>query len=425
MNEFFLHHLWMMKIFHGCHLLTTSGEPLEIIKTGVHNTDSGPDFFNAKIKIGDTVWAGNVEIHLKSSDWNSHHHEKDDAYSNVILHVVFEHDTDVHRNNGTLIPTLELEAIIDERLWENYLDLLKSKKWIPCEQRIREVDDFTINNWLDRLLAERLERKTESVFRSLHQNNNNWEETFYHHLSRSFGSKINAEPFELLARSIPLKIMSRHKKQIVQLEALLFGQAGMLAPGGQDEYMEGLSKEYLFLKNKYKLNPIEVSQWKFLRLRPVNFPTIRIAQFAQLVYRSTHLFSKILECDDLLLMESFFQADVSGYWQSHYIPGRISKKREKKIGKDMVHSVIINTMVPFLFAYGKKSGNEMYRERALQILESIPAEQNSIVAGWERLGVKAGTAYQSQALIQLRNEYCTEKKCLTCSVGNKIIGNLS
>jgi len=424
MTEFFLHHLWKLKLFDSTNLVTTENEAIEIIKTGQHNTDSGPDFFNAQVKIDNTLWAGNVEIHLRSSDWNNHSHEKDEAYNNVILHVVYKNDEQVKRKDGSLIPALELKGRFDDRLWKNYADLLQSRQWIPCEKRIAEVDSLTIDNWLDRLLAERLENKTERILSSLQGNGNNWEETFYQHLAKNFGFRINADPFERIATTLPVSLLAKHRNHRNQLEALLFGQAGMLELKMTDAYPNELKKEYSFLRNKFNLIPIPLHQWKFLRLRPVNFPTIRLAQFAQLIHQSTHLFSRILECDNFAELKKYFHADVSSYWQTHYVFDKISTEQPKHIGDDAIQNIAINTIVPFLFAYGRNRNAVQFEERAFSLLEEIPAEKNSIIDGWKNLGIEPASAYRSQALLQLKNEYCVEKKCLTCSVGNKIISKL-
>jgi hypothetical protein len=424
MTEAFLHHLWKLKLFNYRPLTTAEGEQMEIVQTGQHNSDSGPDFFNAQIKIEDTLWAGNVEIHLKSSDWNNHSHQLDKAYDNVILHVVYENDQPVKRKDGSLIPTLELKEKFDPGLWNNYQELLHSKDWIPCEHRIRHVDSFILNNWMDRMLTERLEKKTETIFSSLQHNNNNWEKTFYHHLARNFGFRLNALPFELLAKSLPLSFLTKHKNHLNQLEAMLFGQAGMLNKKFNDAYPSMLQKEYEFLKNKFSLVLIPEHQWKFLRLRPVNFPTIRIAQFAQLVHRSSHLFSKILDCKNMKQLENYFKVEVSEYWKTHFIFEKPSANQSKHIGSIAIQNIVINTIVPFLFAYGKNRSSEIHQQRALEFLEQTPPEKNSIIGKWNELGIKSETAYNSQALLQLWNEYCTEKKCLTCSIGNKIISSL-
>ncbi len=424
MTEGFLHHLWKLKLFNLNALQTTEGETLEILKAGLHNNDAGPDFFNAQVKIAGTRWAGNVEIHVKSSDWENHSHEKDKAYDTVVLHVVYENDKPVYRRDGSLIPTLELKNKFDERLWKNYHELLLSNEWISCQSHIKSVDQFTFSNWKDRLLAERLERKTEDILSSLRNNNNSWEETFYHHLARNFGFRLNALPFEMLAKSVPLAHLAKHKDHLNQLEAVFFGQAGMLHKLFRDDYPNALRKEYKFLKKKFRLVHNPQHQWKFLRLRPVNFPTIRIAQFACLVHRSSHLFSNMLACENVAAIENFFKVEVSDYWKSHFMFDRTSPNHPKHLGSDAIQNIVINTIVPFLFAYGKIRDSGIHRQRALDFLNQLPAEKNFIITGWNRLGVESATAYASQALLQLKNEYCSEKKCLTCSIGNNIISNL-
>ena len=424
MTEAFLHHLWKLKIFNSGKLKTIEGESLEILKTGQHNSDSGPDFFNAQVKIGDTHWAGNVEIHLKSSDWKNHFHDQDAAYDNVILHVVFEHDGTVMRKNGSRIPEFELKNQFDERLWRNYQSLLQSNQWIACQHLISKVDPFTLNNWIDRLLIERLENKTGVLFSSLQSNNSNWEETFYQHLARNFGFRLNALPFEMLAKSLPVSCLAKHHDRLLQLEAMLFGQAGMLEKSMEDDYPNELKQEYVFLKKKFGLEPMALHQWKFLRLRPVNFPTIRIAQFAQLVHHSSHLFSKILECKKVDDLKIYFRFEVSTYWQTHFIFDKQSKKQTKALGSGSFENIVINTIVPFLFAYGQNRGSEIHQQRAIQFLEEIPSEKNSILSGWKKIGIDSRSGYYSQALLQLKNEYCLEKKCLNCSIGNYLLQNV-
>lgn len=421
MTEAFLHHLWKLKIFNSGKLKTTEGEDLEILKPGLHNSDAGPDFFNAQVKIDGTHWVGNVEIHLKSSDWTNHFHEQDNAYDNVILHVVYENDGLINRRDGSPLPTFEMKDKFDERLWKNYNELLQSNQWIPCQHRISAVDQFTFDNWLDRLLIDRLERKTEDIFSSLLQNHFNWEETFYQQLAKNFGFRLNALPFEMLAKSLPMAFLAKHKDQVMQLEAMFYGQAGMLDKNFKDDYPCDLKKEYLFLKSKFRLEPIALHQWKFLRLRPVNFPTIRIAQFARLVHHSSHLFSRILECENFNDLKTYFNLEISDYWLTHFIFDKPSKPQAKHFGDGTIRNIAINTIVPFLFAYGKNRQSEIHELRAIRFLEEIPSEPNSILTGWKNIGIESQTAYRSQALLQLKNEYCNEKKCLTCSVGNYLL----
>lgn len=421
MTEELLHYIWKFRLFNQIDLTTTEGESVEIIKVGSHNTDSGPDFFNAKIKIGKTVWAGNVEVHVNASDWEKHAHQKDKAYDNIILHVVYNADKKIKRENRDYIPTIELKNKLLSEVIKNYNKLNNSFSWIPCEKQINETPSIIINSTLDKLLLERLELKSQTIIQALQLNKNNWEETFYQILARSFGFKTNAEPFELIAKSLPINVLAKHKNNLFQIEALLFGQAGMLDEYHSDKYALTLQNEYTFLRQKFKLKSIENHLWKFLRLRPANFPTIRIAQFASLVYQSSHLFSKILEAEKIKELKNLFQTSVSEYWQTHYNFGKPSTKKNKTLGDDSIDIIIINTIVPFLFVYGKYKKEEKFVERALYFLENMDAENNSIIQKWERAGIAAKSAYDTQALLQLKNEYCVNKKCLQCNIGNHLL----
>ncbi|OFY85437.1 MAG: hypothetical protein A3F72_21715 [Bacteroidetes bacterium RIFCSPLOWO2_12_FULL_35_15] len=424
MSEEFLHYIWKFRLFDQLVLQTTAGEPVEIVKVGEHNFDSGPDFFNAKIKVGKTLWAGNVEVHINSSDWKKHFHQKDKAYDNIVLHVVHKADEQVFRESGEAFPTIEIKNRIDNKIYQNYLNFKSSSDWIPCEKQINKVPDLIINNTLDRLLLERLERKSTSITESLKLNKNNWEETFYQHFARNFGFKINAEPFELLAKSLPSIVLSKHKNSLLQIEGLLFGQAGLLDQHYEDKYMQQLQNEYVFLKQKFKLQSIDSHLWKYLRLRPVNFPTIRIAQFANLIFNSSYLFSKIIETENYEKLKKMMNVDVSEYWRTHYVIDKISTLKTKQLGDEAMNNIIINTIVPFLFVYGKHKGEEKYIERALQFLEQIKGERNSIIKKWEGLNLPVKNSYSTQALLQLKNEYCSKKKCLSCSIGNYLLKNL-
>lgn len=424
MSEEFLHYIWKFRLFDQLVLQTTAGEPVEIVKVGEHNFDSGPDFFNAKIKVGKTLWAGNVEVHINSSDWKKHFHQNDKAYDNIVLHVVHKADEQVFRKSGEAFPTIEIKNRIDTKIYQNYLNFKSSSDWIPCEKQINKVPDLIINNTIDRLLLERLERKSTSITESLKLNKNNWEETFYQYVARNFGFKINAEPFELLAKSLPSVVLSKHKNSLLQIEGLLFGQAGLLDQHYEDKYMQQLQNEYVFLKQKFKLRSIDTHLWKYLRLRPVNFPTIRIAQFANLIFSSSHLFSKIIETENYEKLKIMMNVDVSEYWKTHYVIDKISAYNTKQLGDEAMNNIIINTIVPFLFVYGKQKGEEKYIERALQFLEQIKGEQNSIITKWEGLNLPVKNAYSTQALLQLKNEYCSKKKCLSCSIGNYLLKNL-
>lgn len=417
MKESILHYIWQFRLFPVQDLKTTDGQTVEIIDPGKPNTDAGPDFFNAKIKIDNTLWAGNIEIHSLSSDWVRHHHTTDKAYDNVILHVVNKADANVFRTNGDSVAQLELA--VPDHIRTNYDELLREKKWIPCADKIHQVPLFLVNDWKNSLLVERLEQKTEMIETLLSQSNNHWEEAFYVSMARSFGFGTNSEAFERLARSLPMSILAKHKDNIFQLEAMLFGQAGLLENTVNDEYQLNLQKEYRFLQSKYQLKPIESSEWKLLRLRPDNFPHVRLSQFAALIHRSTKLFSKIIESDNLQVMRGLFICEVSDYWKKHFLFGKESSVSGKRLGSKSIDILLINTVVPFLFAYFKKKNSD--NDIALKLLELIPAEKNVIIRKWMELGIGAFSAFDSQALLQLKKKYCDEKKCLRCRIGHKVL----
>jgi hypothetical protein len=421
MKEDFLHYIWNFKLFSSNNLKTSKLEDIKIIKSGQPNTDAGPDFFNAQIQIGSTVWVGNVEIHLKSSDWNKHQHQIDKAYDNVILHVVYENDVEILNTKKQLIPTLELKELIPNHVFKNYQNLEKSTAWVPCENQIQKVDKFTLNAWLERLAYERLERKSTEIEIVLVQNTNDWESTFYQFLLKYFGLKVNAVPFELLAQNTPLKILEKHSG-LLSIEALLFGQAGFLNENVDEEYFLKLKKEYDFLKNKFKLTQLDKSVWKFLRLRPYNFPTLRIAQIAQLFVKQPRMFNKIVNTEKLEDIKSIFEVSASGFWDSHFNFNNSSKQVvAKQIGNLTINNILINVVIPFVFVYGKKLNNEVIIEKALRWLEELKPETNTIITNWKRITVKPKSALQSQALIELKNNYCSKKKCLNCSIGNKLL----
>lgn len=422
MKENFLHYIWKYKLFDASHLTTHSGDVLEIVNFGQHNTDAGPDFFNGKVKINDTVWAGNIELHINASDWTKHQHQTDRAYHNVVLHVVYNNDQTILDQVGNPIPTLELKGLIDPAIIAKHHHLINNTNAaIPCGTQIQAVDEFTIKLWLNRLAIERLERKSTAIEHTLTVNKNNWEATFYQYLLRYFGLKVNALPFELLAQKSPLPIIEKHPS-IVSIEALLYGQAGYLTTELEDDYHHLLKKEYQFLKAKFDLTPMENSMWKLLRLRPSNFPTIRIAQVAHLLSRNTRLFAQVIAAKSVTELQEMFQVKASAYWNTHYQFGNaVASNKVKKLGESTINSIVINVIVPFTFVYGKAKQDEKLVDKALQLLESIKAENNVIVRNWEALGIQATNAMQTQSLIELKNNYCSHKKCLTCSIGNKIL----
>jgi hypothetical protein len=422
-TEDFLHYVWKFRLFEREKLLTTIGETIEVFSAGLQNSDAGPDFHNARLRIGDTTWAGNVELHLKSSDWHKHGHTRDNAYNSVILHVVYRDDEPIVLSDGRRLPTLELHDRISGDLYNRYHHLVYgNQQIIPCEGSIRFVDDITLRNWLTRVLVERLEKRSAAVIAALDKNRGDWEETFYQFLAAQFGFKTNALPFELMAKSLPQLTLGKHKNNPLQIEALIFGQAGFLEDDLTDDYPKRLKEEYTFLRKKYNLTPIEKHLWKFMRLRPQNFPTIRLAQFAALVVRSNHLFSKVLEIKEINgLKKLFTDLEINSYWESHYRFDTASKPVSKSLGQSSIDILLLNTFVLFLFSYGKHNQLEYYINRSLKLLEQLPAEQNNIVTNFDLLGIKVNTAFDSQALLELKNSYCNYKKCLQCGVGNKIL----
>ncbi|MEI8112335.1 MAG: DUF2851 family protein [Bacteroidia bacterium] len=424
MKEEFLQFIWEHGLFNRNNLKTTDGKPVEIITTGQPNFDSGPDFFNAKIRIGETTWAGNIEIHQKSSHWYRHRHNTDAAYNNVILHVVELNDSPVLIKSQTL-PTLEIRYPAE--ILENYEQLLKSQRWIACEERLPEVDPFILRFWFSSLMIERLEAKTSDIITILEQNKNNWNETFYQLLARNFGMKTNALPFEMLAKSLSLQLLSKHKNDLFQIEALLFGQSGLLNETLLgDDYFLALRKEYSYLYKKYGLSGIESHLWKFMRLRPINFPTIRIAQLAMLIHHSSALFSRILETENLEDLRKLFDVSASGYWNTHYNFNKISKDdHQKKLGETAFNNLLINTIVPMLFVYGDQHMDDAMKDRALLLLEKLAPESNQVIRKWNELGVESWSAFETQALLQLKNRYCEPKKCLNCQLGAKIITSVN
>ena len=422
MTEDFLQYIWLHRLYLPNENVTTDGEPVEPLQPGHLNSDAGPDFADARIRIGNTLWAGCVEIHQQSSDWERHGHHTDPAYNNVILHVVYHHDKDTYNARNQKIPVMVLH--FDARYFENYNRLAESKIHIACYNEICNFDKFTLVSWLERLAIERLEQRSEAIKQVYEATGNNWEETLYQRLARNFGFSLNALPFESLAKSLPLNILLKHKNNLKQIEALLFGQAGMLTDENcNDTYFMELRKEYLYLQKKYSLTPIDRFLWKFLRLRPINFPTLRIAQFADMIYRNEHLFSQIIDTQSVDGIKKIFDLKASEYWDTHYLFGKESPKRNKPFGKASIYAIVINTVVPFLFVYGKARCNEEFCTRAIKFLEEAPPEKNAIVTKWEELGIKNPDAFTSQSLLQLFNEYCRPKRCLHCAVGNKIVNS--
>ncbi|WP_417872586.1 DUF2851 family protein [Xanthomarina gelatinilytica] len=421
MQEDFLHYIWQHKKMSVAHLKTTQHEALEIVSVGQHNTNSGPDFFNAQLKIADQLWAGNVEVHVKSSDWFVHNHETDQAYDNVILHVVWEHDTEIFRKNNSIVPTLELKEVVDKTVLLNYSKLLSAKdKWINCEADFAEVAPFVLESWLERLYIERLERKSETIEKLLQDSKNNWEAVLFKMLAKNFGLKVNGEAFFSMANAVDFQIIRKLQNNQSTLEALFFGLTGLLDQDIQEPYFLVLQKEYRYLKRKYNLHDTEVVPIQFFRLRPQNFPTIRLSQLATLYHLHSSLFSQIMEISSLKNIYKLFQVSTSVFWKTHYSFGKVSKPSNKKITKAFVDLLIINTIIPLKFAYARHQGKDV-NDFLLELIQQIPSEKNSIVSAFNKIKKVSHTAMQSQALIQLKTTYCDKNQCLKCAVGNALI----
>lgn len=421
MTEAFLYYLWRYQLF-TAPLFTKDVLEITVLNPGSINTDSGPDFFNAKIKIGDTIWVGNVEIHIRSSDWNRHEHQLDATYNNTILHVVFEYDREVLTQDGQYLKTLELRGKFHPYSLQQYEYLLQNKNWIPCAHHLEDISDFVWENWLERLAIERLESKSDFVEELLESTTNNWESAFFICISGYFGQKINQLPFQILARSLDPKLIAKHKDQLFQIEALLFGQAGLLENELEEAYHQNLKQEYIFLAKKYKLFPMPTHLWKYMRLRPAAFPDIRIAQLAQLMSKTDFLFSKILEIEDLQQLLQLLHSQASEFWDEHYRFEVSSPVRIKKMGTSSLHVLLINAVIPFLFVYGRRKGESKYEDRAMSFLSQIASEKNQITRNFSALGKMASNAMESQAQIELKQHYCEFKKCLECKIGMVLLG---
>lgn len=421
MQEDFLHHIWKFKLYDFRDLTTVQGLPIKVISPGWHNHDAGPDFLNARVEIDGIQWIGNVEIHCHSKDWVKHNHHLDPAYSNIILHVVFDFDDQITESGLNEIPTLSLKNRIHEEMFERYVQFLNTDQWIPCEKLIRNVDRIHFEMWIERLLIEKIESKTALILNRLEQNTFNWEQTFYEFLASNFGFKINNIGFEMLAKSLPVKFINKHKNSLFQVESLLFGQAGMLENDFVDEYPKKLKVEYQFLKNKFKLTPIEMRLWNYLRLRPNNFPTIRLAQLATLLNQSQSLFSSALYADSIKELYQLFKTNTSPYWDNHFQFDELSSFSSKKIGHQSIDLLIINTVIPFQFLYGKLHDDKDLMNKSLQFMDAINGEKNSITLGFNNIGITTKTAYRTQALLHLKKHYCDNKRCLDCAIGAKLI----
>lgn len=420
-SERLLQYIWQFQRFDFPNLETDSGEKLQVIQVGQFNTNAGPDFLEAKIQIGEILWAGNIEIHINSTDWLTHKHETNLAYDNVILHIVWENNRNIQRNNQQNIPTLTLKNKVNKNLINNYNLLISNSDSIPCFSQFQQVNSITKMLMLEKILVNRLERKANIVLKMNALNNGDWEETTYQLLAKTMGFGLNSMPFERLAQILPLKILQKHSNSINSIEAALFGAAGFLE-NPIDEYSLSLKNEYKFIKAKYSIDhQIGLHEWKFMRLRPANFPTVRIAQFAQIIQNSKSLFSYFLLFENIAVLKKMFDAKPTIYWQARYKLGESNSEKQNGIGESTIENILINAVVPILVAYSIAKNDTIYIEKATNLLEKLKPERNKITRFWDKLEFSSKSAFDSQASIELFNEYCTKKACLSCNIGTVLL----
>lgn len=421
MKEDLLHYFWRIKKWGGIVLETTKGESCVIINSGDHNTNAGPDFLNAKIDLGGTMWSGNIEMHLNSSDWLAHNHQTDAVYDSVILHVVWKHDKEINYRDQSAIPCIELSKYISPRILFQYESLQSNVNWIPCENLIADHDTFKIDTWLSRMLLEKFEEKYESILSLLNKNKGDWEETFHQWLARAYGLNINAQPFEMLATHLSLKLLAKIKDQSLQMEALAFGQAGLLPENSADTYISSLITEYQYLQKKYNLIPMEKGIFKFFRVRPANFPVLRVIQWVGFLKEHLYSWQLVKEMRSASEFMRLIRVELSGYWTTHYTFDPTLEKAGTSAGEDFASLMIINAVAPFLYAYGKKNNEIGFQEKAIDFIDQIKPESNNIISRWKELGIKTKSAAQTQGLLYLKKNYCDKKKCLQCSIGHMIM----
>ncbi|UIR57014.1 DUF2851 family protein [Sphingobacterium sp. SRCM116780] len=419
--EDLLHFIWKLRLFQTDQLLTVEGKQITVLNVGEHNRNAGPDFLFSKIRIGEVEWVGSVEIHVKSSDWLLHQHQDNAHYHNVILHVVWEHNQDIFYTDGSCIPTLRLADYVPQRLLWRYQNLMKNATWIPCENQVQDLDSFKTESWLDRMTIERMEEKSKVILDLLDQSNGDWEKTFFIWLFRSFGFKVNAEAFQELGARLPLLLLKKYRKDTLKLEAIIFGQAGFLNRTFEDAYPLQLQKEYVYLQKIYLLEDISLPL-KFLRMRPYNFPTIRLAQLTSLMQEGVHL-EQILNLQhprDFRLMLD--QIQVAHYWHTHFnFEKQTSSPHTCQLSKRSQDGLIINVVVLFTFAYGLYFKQEARKEKAIKWLEDLPGEKNSITQKFENIGIRTVHAAHSQALLHIKSRYCDRKQCLSCGIGVELL----
>jgi hypothetical protein len=420
-GEELLQFIWEQGLYEQHALRTVDGRALDVIRPGRIQTDSGPDLVGAQVRIGGQLWGGTVEVHLRSSDWNAHGHQHDPAYDNVVLHVVYEHDAEVRNQRGVILPTVELISRVSTEHITAHRKLMCGQGFVPCASQLPTMDHLLTGPWLERVLVERLERKTAEVETRYRQLEGDPSATLYHMLARAFGFKVNAEPFSMLAHALPLRILRRYHDDALRTEALLFGQAGLLQVDLVDEHPRVLQREHALLARMHGLRSVPVAAWKFGRMRPFNLPTVRIAQLAQLTMRCEGTFAQLLQAPDVERIQQLLDVEAGPYWTTHYLFDRESAPVPKRLGGQGARHLIINALVPTLFALGRLHGDQALCERAMTLLEQLPPERNQVLEGWAGLGLRADTAARGQALLELRTAYCTAHRCLSCGIGNQLL----
>lgn len=419
--EKLMQYVWKHRLWRSEDMVTNTGKKVRVVDPGLLNTDAGPDFFNAKIEIDGHMWVGNVEMHYRATDWKRHRHDSDKAYDSVILHVVAKDDAPVRRTNGELIPQLVLE--VSPQFNADYASLVGATIEVPCATKIKQVPHLTIVEWVEGLAFERLHGKVERIHQLLDSFNGSWEDVCYVTLARNFGFGINNDAFERLARRTPLRLLGKHSDSVLQIEALLFGQAGMLdaQKPGMDSYYNQLCTEYAFLSNKFQLTPMEKESWKLFRIRPQNFPYRRIAMLAQFIDGGFRMMNRILEAEVEKEMRALFEVELSGYWTKHYTFGKPNDRATATLSRSSIDIILINTVAPLLYAYGELTGNYKMTDKAIKLLEDLRAENNSIVSHFVAYGIDCPDALTSQALVQLKREYCDARKCIYCKIGHHLL----
>lgn len=419
--EKLMQYVWKHRLWRSEDMVTNTGKKVRVVDPGLLNTDAGPDFFNAKIEIDGHMWVGNVEMHYRATDWKRHRHDSDKAYDSVILHVVAKDDAPVRRTNGELIPQLVLE--VSPQFNADYASLVGATIEVPCATKIKQVPHLTIVEWVEGLAFERLHGKVERIHQLLDSFNGSWEDVCYVTLARNFGFGINNDAFERLARRTPLRLLGKHSDSVLQIEALLFGQAGMLdaQKPGMDSYYNQLCTEYAFLSNKFQLTPMEKESWKLFRIRPQNFPYRRIAMLAQFIEGGFRMMNRILEAEGEKEMRALFEVELSGYWTKHYTFGKPNERATATLSRSSIDIILINTVAPLLYAYGELTGNYEMTDKVIKLLEDLRAESNSIVSHFVAYGINCPDALTSQALVQLKREYCDARKCIYCKIGHHLL----